>query len=330
MAYQKIDYNKEPLSIEQQIYLLKERGLIINNTNYAIDILSQINYYRLSAYIRLFQELDTTTKKHIFVENTKFESIIELYNYDRFLRKELLSILLDIEVYIKTIFTYTLSVEIDENNKDPFILYKKDKLIFNDDKGKNYKIYTYLLNELKNSCSSPKEIFIKHYKNKYKEAPEKLPIWLAVEIMTMGNIENFYSIINKEYQKLISKKLNIKDPSIFVSWLSTIRYLRNRVAHNYRVFNSRSKYTPSLYIIKKSLSKNIDNYTEVLESIKDTKFIYSSIVMLEYFVYKSKLDDRNIKNIYSIINDISNKYPNIKSSMGIHKDIKIIKPLYFK
>jgi hypothetical protein len=41
---------KPPLTIDQQIKLLKSRGLLINNTDYAKKILSQVNYYRLSAY----------------------------------------------------------------------------------------------------------------------------------------------------------------------------------------------------------------------------------------------------------------------------------------
>jgi abortive infection bacteriophage resistance protein len=42
--------NKPFKSINEQIDLLKERGLIIEDIPYAYRILSHVNYYRLSGY----------------------------------------------------------------------------------------------------------------------------------------------------------------------------------------------------------------------------------------------------------------------------------------
>ena len=43
-------YNKTPLSFEDQIALLKSRGLQIDDEPKAISYLKEISYYRLSAY----------------------------------------------------------------------------------------------------------------------------------------------------------------------------------------------------------------------------------------------------------------------------------------
>ncbi len=83
---EKIKYNKPALNIEQQIELLKSRGLIINDENFAKDILSNITYYRLSAYMKFFQKYD------LFSRNTTFEDIVYLYNFDKDLKSLILKI----------------------------------------------------------------------------------------------------------------------------------------------------------------------------------------------------------------------------------------------
>ncbi len=67
-------FTKKHLSFKEQIELLKKRGLLIPDDKFAIKKLSQINYYRLSAYFYpFFQEKDS------FKEKIKFNEIIELY-----------------------------------------------------------------------------------------------------------------------------------------------------------------------------------------------------------------------------------------------------------
>ncbi len=41
---------KPPLSIEQQIELLKSRNLVIEDENFAKKVLTYVSYYRLSGY----------------------------------------------------------------------------------------------------------------------------------------------------------------------------------------------------------------------------------------------------------------------------------------
>ncbi|MCB2305602.1 hypothetical protein LGL08_00030 [Clostridium estertheticum] len=50
-----IIYNKIPTTFEEQLEILRNRNLIINDENNAMDILSRVNYYRLSAYMLTFK-----------------------------------------------------------------------------------------------------------------------------------------------------------------------------------------------------------------------------------------------------------------------------------
>ena len=63
-------YTKPPLSISDQIKLLESRGLIITDKANAEKYLSNISYYRLSAYMYPFKNLDTDE----FAKGTLFES----------------------------------------------------------------------------------------------------------------------------------------------------------------------------------------------------------------------------------------------------------------
>ena len=47
---------KEPKTFNEQIEILKGRGLIIQNEDEAKFILSNINYYRFTAYLITFKE----------------------------------------------------------------------------------------------------------------------------------------------------------------------------------------------------------------------------------------------------------------------------------
>ncbi len=76
-------YDKTPLSIDQQIEKLKERGLEIKNEEVAKKYLSHISYYRLSGYWWSMQE---DKSNHKFKANSTFENVIRIYNFDADLR----------------------------------------------------------------------------------------------------------------------------------------------------------------------------------------------------------------------------------------------------
>ena len=42
---------KDPKTIDEQIKILKSRSIIIDNDDFAKNILKKVNYYRLSAYM---------------------------------------------------------------------------------------------------------------------------------------------------------------------------------------------------------------------------------------------------------------------------------------
>ncbi|QAY66950.1 Abi family protein [Paenibacillus protaetiae] len=78
---------KPPLPYEEQLQLLKSRGLIVNDEIAALNILKRISYYRLTAYTLTFKQQD------IFTSGTTFETIYRHYEFDSKLRNIVMEII---------------------------------------------------------------------------------------------------------------------------------------------------------------------------------------------------------------------------------------------
>lgn len=101
-------FEKKTTTIEEQIALLKERGLTINNLALANHSLSHISYYRLGEY---WYSMQDDKEKHLFKANSIFEDVIALYSFDAELRILLFDVIEKIEISLRTKLIYHLSHE---------------------------------------------------------------------------------------------------------------------------------------------------------------------------------------------------------------------------
>ena len=82
-----MEYNKTPLTINEQITRLERRGLVFSDKELAANYLNSISYYRLRAYTYPFQDNIYPESDHAFLRNDiDFQDIIDLYVFDRRLR----------------------------------------------------------------------------------------------------------------------------------------------------------------------------------------------------------------------------------------------------
>ena len=107
--------NKRPMkewtSFNQQLELLKERGLIVENEQKALGYLKTIGYYRLSGYLYSFRQFDSRNPKYkldSFIEDSQFDDVKELYMFDKKLRQMALDALERIEVALRVNISYSL------------------------------------------------------------------------------------------------------------------------------------------------------------------------------------------------------------------------------
>jgi abortive infection bacteriophage resistance protein len=104
MLENKGKYNKPPLPINEQIDLLKSRGLVVADDGKLEYYLKNISYYHLSIYFKHFQKDD------IFYKGTNFEDVLRIYIFDNKLRLLLLELLERIEKSFKCRMAYELSI----------------------------------------------------------------------------------------------------------------------------------------------------------------------------------------------------------------------------
>ena len=253
---------KEPKTFDEQIDLLKSRGLIIGDEDKAKFILSNINYYRFSAYLIHFKREDETYK-----ENITFEHIYNLYLFDKELRNILIDMLESIEISFRTYISYTLAI------KHGSIGYL-DKQCFK--KEKYFESFIKKLEDEKNNHKN--KLFIKHHNEKYNGI---LPIWVAVEIMSFGTLSKLYSNMLPQDTAYIKKELCKVNPILVNSWLHSLTHLRNVCAHYGRIYNT---YFPPIKV-KKSDRNNVINDRQVFTYILAIKYLIADKnVWNDYFI----------------------------------------------
>lgn len=94
-----VTYSKQPISITDQILMLKNRGLLFDNEQTAVEYLKIISYFRLANY---WKPMESDKVNHIFKPKSKFENVITLYNFDKELRNLIFSAIQSIEIALRT------------------------------------------------------------------------------------------------------------------------------------------------------------------------------------------------------------------------------------
>jgi len=216
-------YAKPPLTFIQQADLLISRGLLANRDQLAAR-LSQVNYYRLSAYLYPYR---LSPSEDNFKPGTKLEAVWSRYTFDRQLRLIVMDAIERVEISVKTKTTETLTTHFN----DPFAHLKRECLI----KHCHDAAHTKFIGVLRDNMERSHEEFVRHYKAKYTENPD-LPLWMAAEIMSFGNFLTLYNFLEKHLQAKISANYGIP-PLVLGSWLTTLNYIRNICAHHGRLWN---------------------------------------------------------------------------------------------
>jgi abortive infection bacteriophage resistance protein len=219
------NYTKRALLFEEQLQLLRARGLVIDDQETALNALQSISYFRLSAYWYPFREVNLSGEKMSqFVAGTSFYEVLALYEFDRRLRLVVMDAIERVEVAIRTQVTYCLAHE-----HGPFA--HVDPSIFH--RGFDH---VDLIAKLEKETRNSSDQFIAHYKNKYLGFPT-IPIWMLTEVMSLGALSRLYRGLRRNADKqAISTRFDIHQRRLG-DWLHVLTYVRNVCAHHGRLWN---------------------------------------------------------------------------------------------
>ena len=98
--------NKEFKSLDEQISIMKNKGLIIDDIDKTKDILLRENYFFINGYRMLFMKSKNEKK---FIEGVSFDDIYAVFQFDRNLRNILFKNLLIVENNLKSVISYNFS-----------------------------------------------------------------------------------------------------------------------------------------------------------------------------------------------------------------------------
>ena len=223
---------EENYLLEQQIEILKEKGLIIEDTALGKQILQHFNFFDI---IKVYKNLFIVN--NVFVKNTTIEKVFLFYHYDRGIQ----NILFKYSVYIERIFKNRLAEILSQE----IGITKQEYL--------NIENYTVRNNNnliLNNTLKEIRDI----------EGISEHPSILLKKI-TFSTTINLYNFLN---EKLKEKMIyfNYKDnekqqaKNLFRNSLYIIRRYRNEIAHSMDFIN----YRAERYIIFRYLKKILNEY----------------------------------------------------------------------
>lgn len=293
-------------SFDEQLDIMKSRGLIVENEAKALNYLERVGYYTLSGYwhpLRKACAEDPRVKTNIFYDDSYFSDVIKLYVFDKKLRLIALDALERIEIALRVDISHQLG------HHDPHA-HHKPELLSNQfiEKQRTHGInegktgYEIWFEQYEKSLSRNKsKPFIQHYCNNY----ERLPIWVASEIWDFGMLSQLYSGMTNSDKTIISNKYGAEHCAIMTSWIKSLNFIRNVCAHHSRLWNHN--------IIDRSKAIKNDHFLGSLEQSR--VFLYFCLMqkMLKVICPNSTWGER-FKSLALEFDDIRSEHITLSSA----------------
>ena len=249
-------YSKPWLSVDQQLELLRQRGLLIDDYAKAYACLGRIGYYRLSGYLYAFRvrsdvccpyprHATTRRTERLVLDEYKagstFRDCMTLYIFDKKLRVLMLDALERVEIALRVDIAHLLG----KRNTFAYLYPEEFHPSFSQEislRTGMTKQHEWLRKQADLIIRSGEE-FVSHNKRK---TGLPLAIWIACEVWDFGATTKIFGGLKEEDQDCISQKYCIRNGRIFASWLETLNYLRNVCAHHSRLWNRNMERQPKL------------------------------------------------------------------------------------
>ena len=288
---------KEHKTFNQQLTILRNRGVVVPTNGKPKRFLEQENYYNvINGYKDLFLVKDSNNlpvEPELYQEGTHFNELKALFLFDRELRILLLKYLLIFENSIKTTVAYEFSKKYSRKNAYLDIA----NFVDNDPKKvlQQISILTKTIHDKVDRTGA-----IKHYIEEHGE----VPLWVLVNFLTMGNIANFYNILTDSTKNIIAKfytdkyRTQNKDNTFRLSsadlsaCLKVANLVRNICAHDERLYNVNLRNVRISQIANHFGIRRYDN---------------KRFIVLILFL-KIVLDKKDFQRLYKALRNLFNQY----------------------
>jgi abortive infection bacteriophage resistance protein len=274
----KTSYSKTCTLPQDLIPLLRSRGLSIFDEQKAVDYLTNIGYYRLSAYFHPL--LKDPKTDHVYKTGATFDLVMNMYRFDRKLRVLLFNEIEKIEVAFRS----AMSNWVSDALNDVF-------WITNDKYFNNPVAFSRALSLIRSELDRTKEDFIVHFRNSYIEPYP--PAWMISEITPLGVLCGVYNNIKSAgIKKKISSRFHLPVP-VFSSWMLVLANLRNACCHHNRIWNKNHPVVPAP--LKSPAFPWIDS------SNTDLKRVYYRVCIIKYLLFTVSPNNTFTRKLKSLL-----------------------------
>ena len=286
-------FTQPPLSLDQQIENLILKGLVIDNPEEAKNTLSFISYFRLKLYQKHFIGDDNR-----FSPGTDFNSLINLYSFDRDLKLIIFHAIENIEVAIKTLINNQMCERygshwfLDHNNFRT--LQAVNDAPLNDTEAYVKFSHENFIADLKETCRvGSQHNFISNYMSAYND-PALPPSWMVFEIITFGTISKIYEYLNDvEVRDNVAGVFNLTK-KMLTSWLHCITNIRNICAHH-------SKLVYTTLIIQPVFPTRSKKKFLIESDLVVTRRVYSILCCIQHLLSTINTDSIYKQNLLDLI-----------------------------
>lgn len=297
--------DKKFKNLEEQIEILKYKGMTITDEEYAKKILLRENYFFLSGY--RYPLMRSMTDKH-FLPGVTFEELYSLFLFDREIRNIFFKNLLIIENNFKSIFSYQLSKKYGYKEKT----YLKSRN-FTKDKNKQKQVND-LIKKMKRQIriNGSQHSATAHYMSNYGY----IPLWILVKVLSFGIVGELFSIMKYDDQISICKMYNISLED-FSTYLPILSNYRNLCAHEDILYENKTQkhikgtFYHQILNIKKS---DEGEYVKGINDLFALVIIMKRMLSYDEFKNMSLELDKKIENLSYNLHSI--KIENILDRMG--------------
>ena len=277
-------------TLDEQIDILKGKGLTVKDETKTREILLRENYFFISGYRHLF-----TIEKDKFLDGTTFEELYATFLFDRAIRNTFFKNILVVENNIKSITSYQLSRKYGFKEKDYL-----NPNNFSQDSLQTRQVYD-VLNKVKRQIrvNGRKHTATFHYIEHYGY----IPFWILVKVLSFGIMAEFFDILKYEDQEDISNFYKI-NPEVLGIYLSLLSNFRNVCAHEDILYDHRTQRVipDTKYHELLNIPKDDDGY------IYGKNDLFSLGIMMKVLVSKDDFEDmideikREVNRLDKIVN----------------------------
>ena len=253
---------------------------------------------------------------------SNFNELQAVYDFDMKLKSLFYPQIMFLETTIKN---YSLEIILDESQSKRFAdIYAK---ILND-----YKSHTIGSDPYKSAIKKRMNVRNKIYSNisrdyaknniinHYYDKDQPLPLWAVFELLSLGEFANFFSCLNISVRKKISASIGIKssvdaDGRMIEKMVLTLKDLRNAIAHNNTIFDTRFQTA--------SVNGRISNYISSETGIANISFntIVDYVILICFLMSLLKC---NKTEIFAFIKQFEDAYEGLRKQVPSNIFSKIV------